>query len=241
MYSYFLIICLLLVVSKCTAFISHKAEYRKAFFRCNSSVSDNQVATTKVAVNRVNVCMGELCKCQEGDNAEIILADLGSRNLPFVVEDAPCLGACGMGAMVSVEYEDGDYLLVTGLKETLEAIGVQGYINKEVDKIVDIEQNEGNQPVDMAEIPPVVNEINKNDFMSTKDLNTNNNDIQDGASEQDISDSNDIVNIVSPDKNIEDNHDAIKRMRAAAKEDEEKSNPWVNMAMYIGKKVLSKD
>ena len=76
----------------------------------------------------MSICMGELCKCQEeGNNAESIMADLESRNLPFSVEDAPCLGACGVGAMVSIEYENGDYNLVTGLEETLSAIGLTDY------------------------------------------------------------------------------------------------------------------
>ena len=38
--------------------------------------------------------------------------------------------------------------------------------------------------------------------------------------------------------NLEDQHDAIKRMRAEASENEQQTNPWVNMAMYIGKKIL---
>lgn len=44
----------------------------------------------------VNICTAELCKCQEdGVGAEDILQDLLSRDLPYPIDEAPCLGACG--------------------------------------------------------------------------------------------------------------------------------------------------
>ena len=46
---------------------------------------------------QVSVCTAELCKCQEdGQGADDILQDLLSRDLSYPVDEAPCLGACGM-------------------------------------------------------------------------------------------------------------------------------------------------
>lgn len=211
------------------------------FSRHDSSLSETQIAS-KVAVERVNVCMGELCKCQEGENAETVLADLNARNLNFVVDDAPCLGACGMGAMVSIEYEDGDYALVTGLQETLEAIGITESIVEKID--LDEEKNDPETssfndvnkllkvPIDTEKVSSDKDSpVNQSEFSGNINVvdNTNNRDIKDTIGTD--SDEKPVNNTPS----VEENHDAIKRMRAAAIE--QKPNPWLNMAMYIGQKM----
>ena len=76
-----------------------------------------------VAPSLVSVCTAELCCCQEeGLGGDEILEDLLSRNLPYPIEEAPCLGACGGGAMVAIDFEDGGYALVAGIDETLHDI-----------------------------------------------------------------------------------------------------------------------
>ncbi len=178
--------------------------------------------------------MGELCKCQEeGNNAESIMQDLQSRNLPFDVEDAPCLGACGVGSMVSIEYMDGDYALLTGLEETLEAIGIitvqeqeieDSKINNDLSSIVFSEEAK-------EDIPQFNNE-------ERTDSETNKTPVIINEETTKKTEKNEIKVQVDAIKNVEDEHDAIKRMRAEASQSiHQQSNPWVNMAFYIGKKI----
>jgi len=75
------------------------------------------------SIERVAVCTGELCQCQEIGGDEI-LANLLSRNEPYEIEETVCLGACGVDAMVSIEYKDGTDFLAMGLQETLETLGL---------------------------------------------------------------------------------------------------------------------
>mmetsp|Transcript_20994 Transcript_20994/g.31102 ORF Transcript_20994/g.31102 Transcript_20994/m.31102 type:complete len:179 (-) Transcript_20994:202-738(-) len=73
----------------------------------------------------VYVCTAELCCCQEeGFGGDEILEHLRAQNLPYPTEEAPCLGACGGGAKVSIDFDDGSYALVTGMKETLSELGL---------------------------------------------------------------------------------------------------------------------
>ena len=53
-----------------------------------------------------------------------ILAALRSRKLPYPIDEAPCLGACGGGAMVVIDFEDGSSALVSGMDETLMELGL---------------------------------------------------------------------------------------------------------------------
>lgn len=186
-------------------------------------------ASVRANVDRVSICMGELCKCQEeGNNAESIMIDLQSRNLSFDVEDAPCLGACGLGAMVSVEYDDGDYRLVTGLDETLEAIGLapqNDFIRNEVFEENASQMNNLNISTDSTivgqEGQTATMEIITSDVL-TQSLSEYTSDAQDMHEAME-----------STREEVEVEHDAIKRMRAEATPE---SNPWINMAMYIGGK-----
>ncbi len=222
-------------------------------------------AAQQVKVDRVNICMGELCKCQEeGNNAESIMADLQSRDLPFDVEDAPCLGACGLGAMVSIEYENGDYNLVCGLEETLEAIGIGDEVEGDdemnsnenvelkVDEQIVVKQNDSDLKITNSEIicegdnkslprEPKMNDDSQrglNQFSLTEtsspiEAKTNNGE----KKTEKIS----LIEETDPNENeIDNTHDAVNRMRAerSTEGSEEKTiNPWLNMAMYVGKKV----
>ncbi len=232
-------------VDETTAFIvKFQNNNKETRFRLHdSSLSESQIATSKVAVERVNVCMGELCKCQEGENAETLLADLNARNLNFVVDDAPCLGACGMGAMVSIEYEDGDYALVTGLQETLEAIGItESILVEKVD--LDYQKNDPetssfNDVNKLLKVPIESEKVSSDKYSPVNQSEFSGNiNVVDGKYNRDIQDRIGSDNYEKPlisTPSVEENHDAIKRMRSAAIE--VKPNPWLNMAMYIGQKM----
>mmetsp|Transcript_29141 Transcript_29141/g.41005 ORF Transcript_29141/g.41005 Transcript_29141/m.41005 type:complete len:173 (-) Transcript_29141:318-836(-) len=101
--------------------------------RSSSSSSSSTTTTTTVSmvaapeeVSRVAVCTGHLCECQEeeGGNGSDILQKLKDLNMDCDVDDAPCLGCCGMGAMVWIEYKDGSDQIVAGMEETMEGLGL---------------------------------------------------------------------------------------------------------------------
>lgn len=82
-------------------------------------------ATSSPQPYTVSVCTAELCCCQEeGPGGNEILEHLLSRDLPYSIGEAPCLGACGGGAMVSIDFEDGSYALAAGLDETLSELSL---------------------------------------------------------------------------------------------------------------------
>lgn len=104
---------------------------RRKSLQTFSSLQDTATATD-VAVTTVSVCTAELC-CyvanDEEDGTGIggneIFQNLCSRkNLPYDVHEIPCLGACGGGSMVAIDYEDGTCALVSGLDETLAELGL---------------------------------------------------------------------------------------------------------------------
>lgn len=191
----------------------------------HESVSTNN---NPLKVDRVTICMGELCKCQD-ENADMIMESLVSKgDLPFQIEDSPCLGACGVGAMVSIEYEDGSYNLVTGLQETLKATGLSGRI--------DAIENSISQ-----DMTSTSDQINQDDKISFNQMNSDDTNIVTSVPNLD-GDSSDKVNDTFISAGDEDNmeHEAVKRMRDEAREsNEEVLNPWVNLALYLFNKARS--
>lgn len=223
-------------------------------FILSSSVLGQETDTASIVdvpvkVDRVNICMGELCKCQEeGNNAESIMADLQSRNLAFVVEDAPCLGACGVGSMVSIEYQDGDYALVTGLEETLSAIGIT---ESGIRSIEEIEEGAeiGIKTKDDAQILNTDKSATSNKSDTVKNLSDQTSIQEHDYGQTEVSKVTDSgqeekevegINIMSKVSVVEKEHDAVKRMRAEYEREESLPNPWMNMALYIGDKVKEK-
>lgn len=216
-------------------------------FRCNketsllkASSSDKNSDNPK-NVERVSVCLGELCKCQE-ESSEFILQDLQSRNLPYVVEDAPCLGACGMGAMVSIDYKDGGFDLVCGMEETHAAVGII-----QVDgpcQSVEINDAEEKQEVDLmndlqqimkeAEPTKIYEELSDEDSGNVIQIESNTLQIgSDVLKEEEKPTTTDEALV----KNEVD-HGAVQRMREEAKTaTEEQTNPWLNMALYLAEKA----
>jgi len=92
---------------------------------------DEQVQIkSKVPVSRISVCAGELCQCQgeeyeyTGGASDAVIRDLKSLNLPFPIDEVGCLGACGMGTMVAVDFENGDSVMTDGLDSTLDELGI---------------------------------------------------------------------------------------------------------------------
>mmetsp|Transcript_28062 Transcript_28062/g.32146 ORF Transcript_28062/g.32146 Transcript_28062/m.32146 type:complete len:256 (+) Transcript_28062:210-977(+) len=185
-------------------------------------------------VERVSVCMGELCKCQEeGQSADDILNELLSLGLPYVVEDAPCLGACGQGAMVSIDYEDGMYDLVTGLDQTLEAIGVVETGNEIHAEI------KGKDPLVKTEIVQVLNDSSDSECQDSVPKEFHSIVSDHGDTSPPRTEDDKPTSKVEPI--VQQEHDAVERMRAEAiNSQEERANPWLNMALYIGKKMKDK-
>ena len=218
-----------------------------------------EASANPLNVDRVSVCMGELCKCQE-ENAETILSNLLSRDLPYTVEDSPCLGACGIGAMVSIEYEDGDYALVMGLQETLHAVGIVSDVRAgagdvttsttmDIGEEIHDELLRGNTVVDSGGntsmsksattqagvVSPIVKdaEVNKPVTIANADGIMNQPNSINDASNLDSGNERMIQTVA-----IVEDHGAVDRMRAeSAKAENERSNPWVNMAVYLAQKA----
>jgi len=93
--------------------------------RSSSSSTTTVAMVATEEVSRVAVCTGHLCECQEeGGNGSDILQKLKDLNMDCDVDDAPCLGCCGMGAMVWIEYKDGSDQIVAGMEETIEGLGL---------------------------------------------------------------------------------------------------------------------
>jgi hypothetical protein len=67
----------------------------------------------------------------DGGAADALIANLRARQLSFPVEESGCLGACGMGTMVAIDYHDGSANLVVGLDQTLTELGISGIVQEE--------------------------------------------------------------------------------------------------------------
>lgn len=93
-----------------------------------STVSNTEV---KAKVSRVSVCTGELCQCQgeeyeyTGGAADAALEKLQGLDLPFPVDDTGCMGVCGMGTMIAIDYEGGRSVLTDGLEEAMKELGLK--------------------------------------------------------------------------------------------------------------------
>ena len=91
---------------------------------------EDVVVNTKVPVTRVSVCAGELCQCQgeefefTGGASDAAISKLRGLNLDFPVDEVGCLGACGMGTMIAIDFENGDSILTDGLESTYTELGI---------------------------------------------------------------------------------------------------------------------
>ena len=209
-------------------------------------------------VSVVSVCTAELCCCQEeGGSALEILDNLNSRSLPYPIEEAPCLGACGGGAMVAIDFEDGSAALVSGLTETLSELGLELGLSPIKEEIKD------------EEVASIISETSTEDSIEQELLGTTsagwvtpvvaNTDATYQESQSTPSEA--VATLERPkrpelpmpkqessnnssstrDKEYKMSSDDVReRMRAEAANDSEQINPWMNMASYLAGKAKDK-
>ncbi len=95
-----------------------------------STPSEEVVVKTKVPVTRISVCAGELCQCQgeefeyTGGASDAAIQELRQLDLKFPIDEVGCLGACGMGTMIAIDYENGDSIMTDGLESTYSELGI---------------------------------------------------------------------------------------------------------------------
>lgn len=93
--------------------------------RINHAATSLSMSKASDSVSRVLVCTGHLCEAQEEANGSDIIQRLKGEGTSMPpVEETPCLGCCGTGAIVCLELEDGTDKLLTGLDETLTELGL---------------------------------------------------------------------------------------------------------------------
>lgn len=179
-------------------------------------------------VSAVSVCTAELCCCQDDGMGGIeILADLKARKLPYPIDEAPCLGACGGGAMVAIDFDDGTSSLVTGLEETLMELGLS------------VKEN---YPIDPSNVEP-----SPTRSLLVEETGT----ITDEKVAKEISSAPNMV-VMSEIPAVKErqkaavkssatvNLDVRERMRTEALKDEERSNPWLKAASYLAGKATER-
>jgi len=220
---------------------------------------------TATEVSTVIVCTAELCMCQdEGFGGGDILETLRSKNLPYAVEEAHCLGACGGGAMVAIDFEDGTSALVSGMDKTLMELGLS---------LDDVTCSDTLESVEAppAEVPIVPESINcapttvalSSPFAISATISPAESKIATPSetesqanvegrqatvvvSAADISQAPTISTPTKKDKptntspkvSIKEGYqDARDRMRAQAAEENTAGNPWWNVATYLAQKA----
>ncbi len=96
----------------------------------STAAEEEIIVKTKVPVARISVCAGELCQCQgeefeyTGGASDAAINELEQLNLPFPIEEVGCLGACGMGTMIAIDFENGDSIMTDGLDSTYSELGI---------------------------------------------------------------------------------------------------------------------
>lgn len=182
----------------------------------------------------VVVCTAELCCCQEeGFGGDEILEHLRAQNLPYPTEEAPCLGACGGGAKISIDFEDGSYALLTGMEETLSELGLTNSdtrVNEPSEEYGNGDLKDSIEAYDTIIETPVDNELA---IQTVKNH------------DKELPDINKIETLMDDRQSKEEPlGDVRDRMRQAYTE-EQQTNPWLNAASYLvkkaGEKMFTKD
>ena len=198
---------------------------RCAARKINRSMQIQAVNTANV--KRISVCTEELCQCQGegyemGGAADATLETLHCLHLSFPIDDVGCLGACGMGSMVAIDYENGDSILVDGLQSTLVELG--------------IEQEESNNVV--ASTSEIVDNLtsSKSESESVASSSINERAVVTSSTTTLIEETEtEAVKITQP-KIVDDVRDRMRK--EAADMSTEVPNPWLNMASYLAKKAF---
>ena len=179
-------------------------------------------------VERISVCGGELCQCQGefewGGASDHAIETLESLNLPFDVDEVGCLGACGRGTMIAVDFRNGDSFVLDGLESTLTELGLQ----------TKNESPGGEQVSAEPSIDPVSVDERKSTAESEEIPNVTQSIVEvEGATRRQR------ARASSPGTSGAPTVDVRERMRQEAAE--EAQNPWMNMAAYLFKKAVGSD
>ena len=193
-------------------------------------------AVNSANVKRISVCTEELCQCQgegyeSGGAADATLETLKSLDLSFPIDDVGCLGACGMGSMVAIDYENGDSILVDGLQSTLLELG--------------IEQEESNNVVASASeiVDDLTSSKSESESIASSSSSIDDRVVASSSTTSTIEESEmEAVKIVTQPMIKKESpriNDVRDRMRKeAADMSTEVPNPWLNMASYLAKKAF---
>jgi len=198
---------------------------RCAAKKINRSMQIQAVNTANV--KRISVCTEELCQCQgegyeSGGAADATLETLNSLDLSFPIDDVGCLGACGMGSMVAIDYQNGDSILVDGLQSTLVELGIEQESPNVVASTSDIVDNLTSSKSESESVAS--SSINERAVVTSSTITS----IEETKTEA--------VKIVTQPKIVEDVRDRMRK--EAADMSTEVPNPWLNMASYLAKKAF---
>lgn len=187
----------------------------------------------------VSVCTAELCCCQEeGMGGDAIFANLLERKLPYEVDEAPCLGACGGGAMVAIDFDDGSYGLVAGMEEVLMELGLEDSLESVSleTTAATVENTEATVTTSNPE-PAMLNDISSSTESSIAVVMP----VETKQVKPENPTSSLPAKIQNPTVQSSSLNDVRERMRAEAAKDEEVGNPWFNAASYLVGKAFGKD
>lgn len=108
----------------------HSCAYTHTHARADIQLAD---------ATRIVVCSGHLCSEQEdGWSAAELLAALREKadELPCEVEESGCLSACGVGAMCSIDFEDGTNTITAGAPQCFSSLGIEGTVESTLSGVV---------------------------------------------------------------------------------------------------------
>ena len=169
-----------------------------------------------------------------------ILKALRSRKLPYPIDEAPCLGACGGGAMVVIDFEDGSSALVSGIDESLMELGLWNKSNdatvaRPVSRISpDPSTTEGSAPEKQVVVSDAISKTLQEVASSS---------VETPSPEPDM---NHVVKVTTTTRVKASTValvDVRERMRAEAAvkaKEGESVNPWLNAASYLAGKAAEK-
>ncbi|KAL7552511.1 hypothetical protein ACHAWF_015760 [Thalassiosira exigua] len=205
-----------------------------------SSVDEKVTVNTAVPVSRVSVCAGELCQCQgeqyeyTGGAADAAIEKLRGLDLPFPLDEVGCLGACGMGTMIAIDYENGDSIMTDGLDSTLVELGIEGQRAKPVFE-TELKVRDGHVGGKAAvETESKINDAYVGDKTVGNAVGEPDSSMSFTASSAATVGDNEHPDQVKPPMLA----DVRERMREEAAVKAE--NPWMNMASYLAKKATDK-
>ena len=88
----------------------------------------SRAAVHLAAATRIIVCNGKLCSAQPAGraSAQDLLTALqeNKHDLPCAFEESGCLSACGVGAMCTIDFDDGTCAVTAGADELFSSIGM---------------------------------------------------------------------------------------------------------------------